>query len=279
MYLESTSHRSLSDFMAANRALSGISIDVENTLLVYNDPQGGDAANYHAAVEAFNHQVGNSLHEFHPSPSWLGSPSTRSAALDEAWVVAEREFIQKLSTSDDRHLWDAGLKAPWGVEPDGFFQRACDLYFETVCPPSFVYFLVHVFYMSTAVYHLPPHVHLLRELRDKYPQLPLLIVSNTDARVVKATRMFDEYAELFPEDVFFHASNMPQLKPSATSISLAAATCGVTDLKRWLHVGDDKADRDAAAACGCLYFPCDKLVGVDFKALLAYVNEQQGAVE
>jgi phosphoglycolate phosphatase-like HAD superfamily hydrolase len=262
--------------MAIQQPLSGISFDVESTLLVYNDPQGRDAANYVLAVQAYNKQVEDSSQEFHPSPRWLDIPEKRKSAFNNSWVAAEREFIEVLSTTEDRHLWDAGLKSPWGAQPDQFFHRVCDLFFETECPASYIHYLVHVHYVSRAVYHLPLKVNLLRELKEKYPQLPLLIVSNTDARVVKATRMFEEYASLFPESVFFHASNMPELKPSPKAIAIAAASYGVTNLERWLHVGDDKVDRDVAAACGCLFFHCDKDVGVDFESLLTFVDEQQG---
>lgn len=253
--------------------LSGISFDVENTLLAYNDPVGGDAANYAAAVDAYNLQVATQSEEFHPTPSWQGSLERRKAALGAAWVAAQTEIAALMSTPEDKHLWDAELKVPWGHDADGFFHRVCDLYFEVACPAPFVKYLVHTYYISPAVYHLPPHAHLLLELRKRHPQLPLVIVSNTDARVVLATRMFDVYASIFPEDVFFHASSLPEIKPSPKAIAIAAESVGVVKLHRWLHVGDDSADRRAAEASGCLFYPCDKSVGLDFPSFLDFVEE------
>lgn len=261
--------------------LSGISFDVENTLLVYNDPQGGDAANYEAAIEAYNAATGE---PFCPKPSWQGSSSRRSVAFNEAWEAAEDEFTSLLQTSETQQLWKDHFLVAWGGNvpsvTDSFFQRVCDLYFETSCPSPFVDFLVHTFYVSPAVYRQPRDVDLLLSIREKYPTLPIVIVSNTDARIVRATRMFDEYASVFPVQTFFHASNLPQVKPSPLAITIAAESCGVSGphaMARWVHVGDDiRADGGGAKAAGCMFFPCDASTGVNFAEFAAFVEAQMG---
>jgi hypothetical protein len=270
---------SLGHTSAKQTSLSGISFDAEHTLLVYNNVAGGDAANYEEAVLAFNAANAPS-DQFLPAPSWQGCPKRRLQAFHDAWTIAENEFISVLCTPDNEHLWNLKVIVPWGGSDvsiaDNFFARVCNIFFETACPASFVRFLVHDFYVSTRVYHLPSSIEWLKKLRDDYPNLPIVVVSNTDERVVKATRMFPEYASVFPENMFFHATNLPRVKPSPLAITTAAESCGVAvseAIMHWLHVGDDlRADGGAASECGCMFLHCNERTGVDFEAVYKIVE-------
>ena len=296
----------------------GISFDVESTLLSTKGLK--TAEHYERAFQKYFFDESNNKKQPQPhQPKWMIQKDSdlRSKTFGKAWSRANQERRKTRNQNDNDEQVDddetrtnlnilceayAGQPFPEVVDEFFFLVVKYFFFFDTDCNDDeekniiddsiirdFTNYLVHDYWISTEAYSLPTkNPPLLLEIKNKYPDLCLFIVSNTDDRCKKAVRLFPMYAEIFSKDEqFVTATNVewivthhnqekiPALKPFPHGIFTCMMRCPFYNetKNKWIHVGDDEeADGGAAKNAGCLFLKCDRWEGVDFGKLLEILD-------
>jgi hypothetical protein len=125
----------------------------------------------------------------------------------------------------------------------------------------------------------------LRRWRAKHPDVAVVAVTNSDFRIKGVLRDLgwispepvpmgagateSEKGQFLIDAVISAEDNPLRQKPYPDSILMAAAPTLEAQarlgnspskesvMRRWIHIGDEEADRDAAAAAGCIFCPAD----------------------
>jgi hypothetical protein len=246
----------------------GMSVDLIGTLLVPKDV-GSHYLNF--ARRLFNNELQKKLNQQHP----LHILESRQVmqGFKVGFNKATLQFGIPSNESESRRFWALVVHTafqPPGVTIPSYSPSELD----TLSAALFDH------YSTKEPYNvLESRDVALRRWRSKHPDVAVVAVTNSDFRIRGVLRDLEwispevvspttEKGQFLIDAVISAEDNPLRQKPYPDSILMAAAPTVEAQtrlgnsskdavMRQWMHVGDEYADRDAAAAAGCMFCPAD----------------------